>query len=286
MFLKFVVFLPRKYHGQKSLVGYSPWGRKRVRHKLAMKEQGVHNKLASCCILGRTVLTSASLVHISSVIGEYCSSGTELAELIAHPGNTINNCMADCVLGPRDIELVRLSLCLHVTLLFFFTPTHTHMHACTPLFFYPPPLIFLLFFLFLPLTLTSLLCFSNSASSGLHCLPHGPSLSLLLVKKKMKEGSWGTQRGLDSPEVTGLEEPRSVGTDEDIRVASVFKICFSPFEHVPGEGFCTGKVMAVKGRTKPPHHPVLLTLQNYGHEGTKGQLGIQPVQTRTTLRVV
>lgn len=77
-----------------------------------------------------------------------------------------------------------------------------------------------------------------------------PSLSLLLVKKW--EESWGTQRGLDSPEVTGLEKPRSVGTDEDIRVASVFKMCFSPFEHVPGEGFCTGKVMAVKGRTKPP----------------------------------
>lgn len=68
----------------------------------------------------------------------------------------------------------------------------------------------------------------------------------------MREWSWGTQRGLDSPEVAGLEKPRSVGTDEDIRVASVFKICFSPFEHVPGEGFCTGKVMAVKGRTKPP----------------------------------
>ena len=83
MFLKFVVFLPRKYHGQKSLVGYSPWGHKRVRRNLATKEQEVHNQRASWCILGRTVLTSASLVHVSSVIGEYCSSGTKLAELIA-----------------------------------------------------------------------------------------------------------------------------------------------------------------------------------------------------------
>ena len=25
-------FLPRKSHGQRSLAGYSPWGRKRIRH--------------------------------------------------------------------------------------------------------------------------------------------------------------------------------------------------------------------------------------------------------------
>ena len=32
------VFLPGKSHGQRSLVGYSPWGR-RVRHNLASKQQ-------------------------------------------------------------------------------------------------------------------------------------------------------------------------------------------------------------------------------------------------------
>ena len=32
------VFLPGKSHGQRSLVGYSPWGRKRVRHNLATKQ--------------------------------------------------------------------------------------------------------------------------------------------------------------------------------------------------------------------------------------------------------
>ena len=26
------VFLPRKFHGQRSMVGYSPWGSPRVRH--------------------------------------------------------------------------------------------------------------------------------------------------------------------------------------------------------------------------------------------------------------
>jgi len=34
-------FLPGKSHGQRSLVGYSPWGRKRVRHDLATKHEVV-----------------------------------------------------------------------------------------------------------------------------------------------------------------------------------------------------------------------------------------------------
>ena len=33
------VFLPGKSHGQGSLVGYSPWGLKRVRHDLVSKQQ-------------------------------------------------------------------------------------------------------------------------------------------------------------------------------------------------------------------------------------------------------
>ena len=33
------VLLPRKSHEQRSLVGYSPWGRKRVRHDLATNQQ-------------------------------------------------------------------------------------------------------------------------------------------------------------------------------------------------------------------------------------------------------
>ena len=34
-------FLPGKFHGQRSLAGYSPWGCRRVRHDLATKEQHV-----------------------------------------------------------------------------------------------------------------------------------------------------------------------------------------------------------------------------------------------------
>ena len=33
------VFLPGKSHGQRNLAGYSPWGHKRVRHNLAIKQQ-------------------------------------------------------------------------------------------------------------------------------------------------------------------------------------------------------------------------------------------------------
>ena len=32
------VFLPGKSHGQKILVGYNPWGHKRVRHNLVNKQ--------------------------------------------------------------------------------------------------------------------------------------------------------------------------------------------------------------------------------------------------------
>ena len=37
------VFLPGKFHGQRSPVGYSPWGRKRVRHDLATKNNNNDN---------------------------------------------------------------------------------------------------------------------------------------------------------------------------------------------------------------------------------------------------
>ena len=37
------VFLPGKSDGQRSLMGYSPWGRKRVRHNLATKQQNYSN---------------------------------------------------------------------------------------------------------------------------------------------------------------------------------------------------------------------------------------------------
>ena len=37
-FMSTIVFLPGKSHGQRSLVGYSPWGHKRAGHNLATKD--------------------------------------------------------------------------------------------------------------------------------------------------------------------------------------------------------------------------------------------------------
>ena len=48
------VFLPGNSHGQRSLVGYSPWGRKRVGHHLATKQQQqtTHCTQTSACSQG------------------------------------------------------------------------------------------------------------------------------------------------------------------------------------------------------------------------------------------
>ena len=43
------VFLPRKSHGERSLADYSPWGRKKVRHNLATKQQHSLTSLIFWC---------------------------------------------------------------------------------------------------------------------------------------------------------------------------------------------------------------------------------------------
>ena len=45
------VFLPGKSHGQKSLAGYSPWGRKGVGHDLVTKQQHINEKILLICML-------------------------------------------------------------------------------------------------------------------------------------------------------------------------------------------------------------------------------------------
>ena len=39
--------LPGTSHGQRSLVGYSPWGHKAIRHDLATKQQQKQNHLST-----------------------------------------------------------------------------------------------------------------------------------------------------------------------------------------------------------------------------------------------
>ena len=42
------VFLPGKSHGQRSLVGYSPWDSKRVRHNLVTEQQPQNDQMEVC----------------------------------------------------------------------------------------------------------------------------------------------------------------------------------------------------------------------------------------------
>jgi len=41
------VFVPGKFHGQRSLAGYRPWGCKRIRHDLVTKLQQNHGRISA-----------------------------------------------------------------------------------------------------------------------------------------------------------------------------------------------------------------------------------------------
>ena len=61
------VFLPGKSHGQRSLVGYNPWGRKSIRHNLATKQQQNIKRNSTCgyniCIVSATYWAPALFVE-------------------------------------------------------------------------------------------------------------------------------------------------------------------------------------------------------------------------------
>lgn len=86
----------------------------------------------------------------------------------------------------------------------------------------------------------------------------------------MREESWGTQGNLDSPELTGLEKPRSKGSDEDSKVVPLVTTCFSPREHVPGEGVLYWAGVSGKSGTESP--TTLWTLWDTVTKSPKGRL--------------
>ena len=59
------IYLPEKSHGQRSLVGYSPWGHRRVGHDLATKQQHLNllnfAKHSCTCI---SVSTTTSCIFV------------------------------------------------------------------------------------------------------------------------------------------------------------------------------------------------------------------------------
>ena len=71
--------LPGKSHGQRSLVGYSPWGHKRVRHNLAIKQQQQSSRL---------VLKDVS---ITIIITELFVTGKKERNLEAHEEDWVYN---------------------------------------------------------------------------------------------------------------------------------------------------------------------------------------------------
>ena len=62
------IFLPGKSHGQRSLVGYSPWGRKRVRHNFATKQQKNPICVCVCIYIYIYIYTHTHTTHIPILI--------------------------------------------------------------------------------------------------------------------------------------------------------------------------------------------------------------------------
>ena len=67
------VFLPGKFHGQRSLVSYSPWGCKRVRYVLVTKQQYVYaaaKSLQSCLTLCDPIDGSPPVSPVPGILQE------------------------------------------------------------------------------------------------------------------------------------------------------------------------------------------------------------------------
>ena len=63
--------LPRKFHEQRSLVGYSPWGHKRVRHDLATQQQQIP-PLVTPVLVCQGCCNRTATHHVAYAIGVFC----------------------------------------------------------------------------------------------------------------------------------------------------------------------------------------------------------------------
>ena len=83
------IFLPGKSHGQRKLVGYNPWGLKRVGHNLATKQQQQWSWIQSTCSINyrkRNVeipkIVYFSISHLCST--DFCFKNFEALLLSEH----------------------------------------------------------------------------------------------------------------------------------------------------------------------------------------------------------
>ena len=100
-----LVFLPGKYHGQRSLVGYSPWGHKRFGHDFATKNRSnkdVYNPRDSFI---HSHLWSTSIQTLLQTLGEssvwrcyYTHFADEAME--THRGLSANERAQHCTFPP------------------------------------------------------------------------------------------------------------------------------------------------------------------------------------------
>ena len=72
------VFLPGKSHGKRSLVGYTPPGRKRVKHNLATKQQKIN--VFALQILAATFETTRNNLVCSVQFSSVAQSGPTLCD--------------------------------------------------------------------------------------------------------------------------------------------------------------------------------------------------------------
>ena len=68
------IFLPGKSHGQRSPVGYSPWGHKTVEHDLATKRTHTHTHTRYSLQCDKIVKNPASLTQFGPLGHRFASS--------------------------------------------------------------------------------------------------------------------------------------------------------------------------------------------------------------------
>ena len=94
------VFLPRKYHGQRSLVGYSPWGRKRVRHELKTKQWEGPLMWVSCSIISSRIRKSSEKSHCMCLCPE---SFDPAGKLVINGCSWYRSSLSNCSAALQDL---------------------------------------------------------------------------------------------------------------------------------------------------------------------------------------
>ena len=89
-----LVFFPGKYHGQRSLAGYSPWGHRRVGHDLATKQQqcsNSHYMLLTSINFSQTTVNLVNLLNCFDGISKWFKKVSSYANMGIEYGHMHTN---------------------------------------------------------------------------------------------------------------------------------------------------------------------------------------------------